>query len=348
MNVITVGQFLELDPADARLSRQDLTPDRIRQWQSEMSLVAQVGLAPADAVVLVGCGITDPEVLAMADVDHLHRHIHSCLASAEAQGRYSPASRLDRRTLANWIEMARRSLHPRRSHLGQRFTPRRQTNLAVRPQQHDASSSPKADHFDAESRQPRRFGRDVRRTVRAAGSTESRPSRARSSTATPAKSLQAESLRFYLEPADSIGDAPSIGPKTAERFRAIGVSTIAQFIEADPVLMADRIAYPRITADVVREWQLQARLVTRVPNLRGPDAQILVACGATTPEELATMDADRLFRQVKKFCGTTEGKRILRNGTRPNQVEVASWIRWAQSGREVSNQPSASTGRSLA
>ena len=123
-------------------------------------------------------------------------------------------------------------------------------------------------------------------------------------------------LRFFLEPSDPIVDCPSIGPKTAERFHAIGVTSVAELLELDPADARKRINYGRITADLIRSWQLQTALVCRVPNLRGHDAQLLVACEVPGPEQLAKMEADTLFAQVKKLLGTAEGKRILRSAKR--------------------------------
>ena len=80
---------------------------------------------------------------------------------------------------------------------------------------------------------------------------------------------------------------------------------------------------------------MQTQLVCRIPNLRGHDAQILVACDVTTPRQLASMVAEELHNKVKRFIRTSEGKRILRNGKRPDLAEVTAWIQWAESAREL-------------
>ena len=93
--------------------------------------------------------------------------------------------------------------------------------------------------------------------------------------------------------------------------------------------MADQINYKRMTADVIRQWQHHARLVCRVPNLRGHDAQLLVACGITDPEELATKQPKNLFNIVGPFAETKEGLKIIRNGKKPDLEEITDWISWA-------------------
>ena len=130
-------------------------------------------------------------------------------------------------------------------------------------------------------------------------------------------------------------DAPSIGPKTAERFHAIGVKTLAELLDVDSASAAQQIGYRRINADLIRDWQLQTTLVCRIPNLRGHDAQILVACDVTTVEALAEMEVDTLLGQVTEFLTTSEGKRVLRNAKSPDLEEVSNWVRWAASSREL-------------
>ena len=147
---------------------------------------------------------------------------------------------------------------------------------------------------------------------------------------------QTTALRRYgLEAEERFVDAPSVGPKTAERFHAIGATTVADLLELDPNDAAVRINYRRITPEFIRDWQLQTTLVCRIPNLRGHDAQILVACEIPTAELLAKMEPETLLAQVQQFVTTAEGKRVLRSAKAPDLAEVTSWIRWAQRARAV-------------
>jgi hypothetical protein len=141
--------------------------------------------------------------------------------------------------------------------------------------------------------------------------------------------------RFYLEINDSIERAPSIGPRTAERFEAIGIRTIADFLRADANTLATRLKRRRIKSRTLRLWQTQTTLAVRTPWLRGHDAQILVACGISDPERLARMDPVELWRIVEPFCQTPECRRIIRNGKPPTFAEVTRWIQWAQQARQL-------------
>ncbi|HUG67374.1 MAG TPA: DUF4332 domain-containing protein, partial [Pirellulaceae bacterium] len=99
---------------------------------------------------------------------------------------------------------------------------------------------------------------------------------------------QSSTLRYYLTPSADVVDGPSIGPKTAKRFVKIGVTTVQELLDCDPVDVARRLRVRHITAETIEDWQDQASLVCSIPNLRGHDAQILVACGFTAREAIRT------------------------------------------------------------
>ncbi|MDB5337433.1 MAG: hypothetical protein JWN70_3052 [Planctomycetaceae bacterium] len=134
-----------------------------------------------------------------------------------------------------------------------------------------------------------------------------------------------ESRRFYLELNNPVVDAPSIGPKTADRLATIGVKTVGDLLQVDAQQAAAKLGNPAAQA-VIREWQAQATLVCRVPNLRGHDAQFLVACQVLTAEQLCGCDPRQLLQQVQTFVNTTVGQRLLRGGSAPDLAEVTEWI----------------------
>lgn len=161
---------------------------------------------------------------------------------------------------------------------------------------------------------------------------ESRPSGDESDS--PAtKSARTASLKFYLNGDSPVEDAPTIGPKLAKRLESANVRSVDDLLDADVEKIATKLGIKTITADVVRQWQQQAELVLRVPQLRGHDAQILVACGVTDPVELAAMDPATLFELIEPFLGTREAETYLRGSPKPDLNEVADWIDWAQHAR---------------
>ncbi len=142
-------------------------------------------------------------------------------------------------------------------------------------------------------------------------------------------------LKFYLELASPVVDAPSIGPRMAARLEEHGIQTVDQLLAADAESLADKLDHRRVDADTIRAWQEQARLVCRIPNLRGHDAQLLVACEVTSPEDLAASEAATVLTQVLEVAQSKEGQRILRGSKDPDLEEVTDWIAWAAQSRTL-------------
>ncbi len=306
----------------------------ITHWQRELTLLTSVpGLRVEDARVLVGSGVWTLGAVRSADADSLAARIERYLASPRSQAHFSTAGyRVDRARVADWICYARsyRGRAPR--HHSDSTT---SAGIYARP-----PSAPESSTVRAVTRSPR----DSEGSTRSGRSRSSR-ARRRSRSARPSSRAaeqddaagRARELRFFLNSDASVVEAPSIGPKTADRLRAAGIVTVGDLLSAEPELAADKVGYARIKADTIREWKSQALLACRVPELRGHDAQVLVACGIHTPEELAAMTVDELWDRVRPFTATVECKRIIRNGKTPNKSEVSDWITWAESCASLAN-----------
>jgi predicted flap endonuclease-1-like 5' DNA nuclease len=171
--------------------------------------------------------------------------------------------------------------------------------------------------------------------IRASHDRDQRNSDRSSRSSSKSKRSSNPKLKFYLNLDDQLEAAPSIGPRTAERFEKIGVITVSDFLKQTAESMADKLNYKRINADTIRQWQHQARLNCRVPNLRGHDVQLLVGCEITEAEELATMQPQNLFEMVEPFAESKEGLKIIRSGKKPDLAEITDWITWAAENRSI-------------
>jgi predicted flap endonuclease-1-like 5' DNA nuclease len=138
----------------------------------------------------------------------------------------------------------------------------------------------------------------------------------------PAKSVPA----FRLAMTDDLVDAPSIGPKTAQRFAKIGITTVAQFLEASPATMADQLRTRWIKTETLVDWQDQARLVATVPGLCGYKAQLLVGAECRDCHSLSRQEASSLHQQVEAFATSKAGRRVLRSNKLPTVEDVTEWI----------------------
>ena len=127
-----------------------------------------------------------------------------------------------------------------------------------------------------------------------------------------------QELRHYLNAADPVVDAPAIGPKMAKLLKPIGIQTVDDLLRADADQVAEQLQHRSTSAETVHQWQEQARLVCCIPQIRGHDAQILVACDITDPEKLGRMKPSQLLSIVDPFADTKEGKRIIRGGQKPD------------------------------
>ena len=136
--------------------------------------------------------------------------------------------------------------------------------------------------------------------------------------------------RSYLTLLQPLEDAPSIGPKMAERFAALGIHTVGDFLGQSPHDIAELLDDQQIDAEMLTDWQDQAQLVIEVPGLRGGGAQLLVGAGYRTAEALAEVDPADLSADVLKYATTSDGRRILRDGNPPDIEKIKDWVESAR------------------
>ncbi len=137
-----------------------------------------------------------------------------------------------------------------------------------------------------------------------------------------------------LQPDDDVVDAPSIGPKTASRLKAVGVHTVADLLAASPAELHRLLKKRWITKRRIASWQQQAELMCRVPGLRATDARLLTSVGIRSEQELRSANADALYRQIVACARTSRGKRILRGSRLPTREAVRGWVE-SQNGRPL-------------
>ena len=304
IGVMTVGDLLNLAPAAAAesLKYAGISEEQIRSWQAQASLVCRVPhLRPYDARILVACGVTDVDQLSRMQPAQVREIVQRFANSSRGQAVLMSGTEFELSRVTEWIKESQRS-NGRTQASGHRTNSRH------------PSSARRTSTSNRSLGQP--AGTNVHTSV--------------------LKIDRSSGWKFYLETNDPIGEAPSIGPRTAERLDAAGINTVADLLRADADELAQRLQHNRTNADTIRQWQQQTSLVCRVPQLRGHDAQILVALGITDPTELAGQKPEELWDKVAPFVATNQGKRIIRNGKTPDLAEMADWIHWAGAARTLS------------
>lgn len=136
--------------------------------------------------------------------------------------------------------------------------------------------------------------------------------------------------RIHLKLEQDVIDAPSIGPKTAEKLNAVGIDTVDDLLKAHPIALAARLDDRHITDQTIADWQDQTRLVCTVAGLRGTGAQLLVGAGYRTAAAIGEADADKLCADVLAFAASSEGQRVLRSGNPPDMSKIKAWVESAR------------------
>ena len=335
LGVTNIGELILLDVnmLGSELEALQISPSQLRLWQAEARLLSSVpDLTGQDARLLAAIGIQNPVELGAEDAEALGRRIER--ARQRGSESWQPwmseqAEWPQTEQLRNWIRNGRRAMTFRAASQWAGWKPRSLQDL-------------EAGDWDRETRE--RGGRD--REERDLADRGERTSRRRPRTERTSEPLSFVSksdeneasptgTRFYLETHSPVVDAPSIGPKMAEKLAKIGILTVSDFLNRPAQWIADKLGDSKLTAETLRTWQSQSSLMCQVPGLRGHDAQLLVGCEITTPEQIQGSTAESLLAIVGPFAESREGQRMLRSANAPDLAEVQDWINWASEARQL-------------
>lgn len=319
--VQTLGQLIALD-ADSEngLIRQTgITRQDLATLQAEAALlVGMPGLSSDDARLLAAVGIRHPREVRAFTTDALWQRIQRFRGSTPQPWHAWIRDRNSwprEEEVAVWIRSATR--------------PESERNIVsfLKAASQDAESGDDGPEDDGP--QPageldsglRKRSRRSRRSRYSAGST-ARPRGSASASA-------GDESHYFLTLDSAIVDAPAIGPKTARMLNRAGVQTVAHLLQRSAAELAANISDRSVTAEVIVSWQQQSRLMCEIPELRGHDAQLLVACGYASIESLAAATATGIQAALTPFVQTKAGQRMLRSSAPPEHDEMAKWVAFA-------------------
>ncbi len=331
----TVGDLLDAD-TDWLADEVGTRESTITRWQSEADLLCCVRkLRPFDARLLVGAGVRSSNQLASIHPSKLLARIEDFLRTDSGRKILSSGSEYELSRITSWISAAKSQASEQAHRGSSRSTSRSSSSRSSTSSRSRSSSSRgRGERSSRERTSGERSGRSSRSRGEGSSSRETREySVVHRNGSTSAQSSE---LKFYLELSSPVVDAPTIGPRMASRLEEHGVYTVQQLLNADADTLAEQLDHRRVDGEIVRQWQMQAELVCRIPNLRGHDAQMLVACEICAPEDLASMDPTVVLEQVLEFAQTSDGARVLRGGKEPDMDEVQDWIAWSTQSRSLS------------
>lgn len=147
---------------------------------------------------------------------------------------------------------------------------------------------------------------------------------------------------YALSEHSPIDEAPSINEADAEQLRQIGVLRVGDLLRLSAGEIAEELQHLGVTQEMVQSWQVQAKLLCRVPNLRPYDARVLAACGVTQPDQLNRLSPGELRATVQKMVDSHKGQSVLLSGTEFELSRLTDWIgtRQAESPTRKEQRPS--------
>lgn len=333
LGIGNLGELIvyDLDSAGPEFVNSEISPAQLRLWQAEARLLSCVpDLTGPEAQLLAAIGIQNPIELGSEDAETLARRIERARDRNSDSWQSWMADRTDwpdQDRLRNWIRNGRRAMTLRAASQWAGWRPKRLHDLETGDWDNWTS-----DHARA-NRDSRDWDRD--RNDRDERTSRRRPRTEGLSLVSKTDDSDESGPRFYLNPEDPVVDAPSIGPKMAERLATIGILTVQDFFNRTPSWIADRLGDSKIGADTITTWQVQSSLMCQVPGLRGHDAMLLVACEITSPQQILSYSPDGLLSVVGPLADSREGQRMLRSANPPDLAEVQDWINWSRLARQL-------------
>lgn len=121
-------------------------------------------------------------------------------------------------------------------------------------------------------------------------------------------------------------DIKGIGPQLGKELRALGITTVAELITADPRTLAEKT---RATRDMIRHLQTTAQLLM-IPGIKENHTELLEEAGITTRKELASQEPIQLSQKLETIAKTYIEQGRLTESEKPTIEEIISWIRQAK------------------
>ncbi len=132
----------------------------------------------------------------------------------------------------------------------------------------------------------------------------------------------------------NVADVLSLGPRTAGLLLRLGVRSVTQLLAAKTQAVAERLGDSRFNAEIVADWQREARLLIEAPTLPAEAARLLAIAGFSASHRVARATPTELLaaieQLVEQLADDPERASWVSQQPRPSVKEVNTWIRCAQ------------------
>ncbi|UCC58182.1 MAG: DUF4332 domain-containing protein [Candidatus Bathyarchaeum sp.] len=132
-------------------------------------------------------------------------------------------------------------------------------------------------------------------------------------------------IQAKLKSLDSPEEIKGIGPRLGEELRGFGITSIRDFLTADPVVIGEKT---RLSQEAAENLQVMAQL-QMIPGITKKDASLLAEAGIKSRKELAGQDLIQLSRKVGEIAKVYVDQGKISKDDYPTIEEISSWIRMA-------------------
>ncbi|MCW4022490.1 MAG: DUF4332 domain-containing protein [Candidatus Bathyarchaeota archaeon] len=129
-----------------------------------------------------------------------------------------------------------------------------------------------------------------------------------------------------LKSVDNPEDIKGIGPTLGKELRELGITSVGEFLNTDPVVIGDKT---RVSHEMAENLQATAQLMM-VPGLDADDAELLIGCGIKSRKQLANQDLITLSRKINDISQIYIAQQKLSKENAPTIEEISAWIRMAK------------------
>jgi predicted flap endonuclease-1-like 5' DNA nuclease len=129
-----------------------------------------------------------------------------------------------------------------------------------------------------------------------------------------------------LKSVDNPEDIKGIGPALGKELRELGITSVGEFLNTDPVVIGEKT---RVSNEMAENLQATAQLMM-VPGLDDDDAELLIDCGVKSRKQLADQDLITLSRKINDLAKIYIAQQKLSKEKAPTIEEISAWIRMAK------------------